>query len=91
MKIRIFTSSVRKFSEFCKDDLDPNQDTLQWNWKCGLHEKCKMAESQTLPLTLTDVLLFADKVSFPNIHTAYQTFATVPVFFTTFNHKICFE
>ena len=71
----------------------PNQDTLQCNamqlemW----YEKCKMAESQTLPLTLTDVLLFADKVSFPNIHTAYQTFATVPVFFTTFNHKICFE
>ena len=51
-------------------------------------EKCKMAESQILPLTLTDVLLFADKVYFPNIHTAFQIFATVPVTICTCERSI---
>ena len=38
-----------------------------------------LSQIQTLPLTLTDVLLFADEVYFPNIHTAFQIFATVLV------------
>ena len=66
-----------KFLEMYKDDLpEPRHLVMELEmWS----EKCKMAESQILPLTLTDVLLFADKVYFPNIHTAFQIFATVPV------------
>ena len=32
-----------------------------------------------IPATLRDVLIFADKLCFPNIYTAFQLFATVPV------------
>ena len=66
-----------KFLEIYKDDLsEPRHLTIELEmWS----EKCKMAERQSLPLSLTDVLLFAGKVYIPNIHTAFQIFAKVPV------------
>ena len=64
-----------KFLETYKDDL-PLPYFLEteldiWNKKCKI--------SQKLPTTLRDVLLFADKSDFPNIYTAFQIFATIPV------------
>jgi hypothetical protein len=43
-----------------------------WNWKCGVNDvRWKRACCHRLP--------FVDKVSFPNIYTALQIFATIPV------------
>ena len=36
-------------------------------------------EKGPLPSKLPEVLLFVDKINFPNISTAFQIFATIPV------------
>ena len=41
-------------------------------------ERCQM-EKDPLPSKLTDVLPFVNRLSFPNIYTALQIFATIPV------------
>ena len=68
-----------KFSKFLnmyKDDLPQPRflDTELEMWA----ERCQM-EKGPLPSKLADVLLFVDKISFPNIFTAFQIFATIPV------------
>ena len=64
-----------KFLETYKDDLpEPRYLATELEmWS----EKCHLAES--LPAKLTDVLVFADKLSFPNIYTAFKIFSTIPV------------
>ena len=49
-------------------------DTEMEMWSQG----CRM-EKGPLPSKLSDVLPFFDKISFPNIYTAFQIFATIPV------------
>ena len=58
-----------------KDDLpEPRYLTTELEmWS----EKCHLTDS--IPTTLSDVLIFADKLCFPNIYTEFQLFATVPV------------
>ena len=41
-------------------------------------QRCRMEKGQ-LPSKLTDVLTFVGKISFLNIYTAFQIFATIPV------------
>ena len=69
----------KKFSKFLdlyQDDLPQPRflDTELEMWS----ERCRM-EKGPLPSKLTDVLPFVDRVSFPNIYTALQIFATIPV------------
>ena len=69
----------KKFSKFLdlyQDDLPQPRflDTELEMWS----ERCQM-EKGPLPSKLTDVLPFVDGVSFPNIYTALQIFATIPV------------
>ena len=65
-----------KFLEIYKDDLPVpyflSTELEMWSEKCRLPDVI-------LPTTLSEVLLFADKTSFPNISTAFQIFATIPV------------
>ncbi|CAB4043930.1 Hypothetical predicted protein, partial [Paramuricea clavata] len=63
-----------KFLDMYKDDLPQprflSTELEMWS------EQCQM-EKGPLPSKLTDVLPFVDKISFPNIYTALQIFATI--------------
>ena len=65
-----------KFLDMYKHDLPQPcfLDTELEMWS----QRCQM-EKGPLPSKLTDVLPFVDKISFPNIYTAFQIFATIPV------------
>jgi hypothetical protein len=65
-----------RFLEMYKDDL-PQPRFLNTELEMWI-ERCQM-EKGSLPTKLADVLLFVDKISFPNIYTAFQIFATLPV------------
>ena len=71
-----WNTNFSKFLEMYKDDLpEPRYlatELEMWN------ETCRMADSK-LPSTLTHVLKFIDKTTFPNVYTALQIFATIPV------------
>ena len=65
-----------KYLEMYRHDLPQPRflDTELEMWS----QRCQM-EKSPLPQKLTDVLPFVDKISFPNIYTAFQIFATIPV------------
>ncbi|XP_028413710.1 52 kDa repressor of the inhibitor of the protein kinase-like [Dendronephthya gigantea] len=77
--VLIYPDWKTKFSKFLNmymDDLPYPRflDTELEMWA----ERCQM-EKGPLPSKLADVLPFVDKISFPNIFTAFQIFATIPV------------
>lgn len=65
-----------KFLDVYKDDLP--HPRLLTNELETWEETCRRADG-SLPSTLTDVLPFVDECTFPNIYTAFQIFATIPV------------
>lgn len=65
-----------RFLEIYKHDLPQPRflDTELEMWS----QRCRR-EKGVLPLKLSDVLPFIDKMNFPNIYTAFHIFATIPV------------
>ena len=67
-----------KFLSFLNAYLDDLPEPMFLDAELKLwQEWCSMSEE--VHTTLTEVLLFADAVTFPNIHTALRIFGTLPV------------